>query len=151
MPQMPSRMHYDPEEAAKAREVFNGMAVVYGFFFILLSAVATIASEFVNFINDSSIDFFIRYTRSFVFYGLVLIIGLGTAGFGSGLNETAVKLAVSKSFTWGFLIVTVTLPLFFVAVIGLLLRMAPGLILAESFITEVFALFLIYTSKVRKT
>ena len=144
-------MHYDPEEAAKAREVFNGMAVVYGFFFILLSAVATMASEFVNFINDSSIDFFIRYTGSFVFYGLVLIIGLGTAGFGSGLNETAVKMAVSKSFTWGLLIVTVTLPLFFVAVIGLLLRMAPLLILAESFITEVFALFLIYTSKVRKT
>ncbi len=102
------------------------------------------------FFNDIAIDIDFRLNGAKVFYLLVLFVGMGTAGFGAGLLETATKMAVSKVFTLGLLMVTLTLPLFFSAMIGLLIRMSLFTIVAESIIIEMLAIVLIYMTMFKK-
>jgi len=132
--------YLDPVSSENARQVFNGMAVIYGFFFILLSAIVAMAGQYRDFVHDLNVDPLQKFLGLATFYLLVMFAGFGTAGFGAGLSDAARKMAVSDTFTESLMIVTLTLPLIYSASIGFLVGMPWFVVTPESIIVELYAL-----------
>lgn len=125
------------------------MAVIYGFFFILLSAIARMSETIYDLSVDMSIPSYYRLIALEMFYMLVLFAGLAMGIFGLGLYWSMTRLLVPKVLRNSLLVVVLMLPLFFSIAIGFMLRMSLFLIACESIVISLGPIF-IYSLR-RKT
>ncbi len=123
---------HDPHATEKARVIFQSMAVVYGFFFILLSAFAGMTPEVRDmYIADSAIYSYGWFAAG-TYYLLVLVSAMSMVLLGNGLIRSLKTMAVDESYRVGFVLLATALPLFYSIVIGFLVNLESGLIIFQT-------------------
>lgn len=125
-------INHDPHAAERARVIFQSMAVIYGFFFILLSAFAGMTPVVREiYIADPAISSY-GWLAANTYYLLVLISAMSMVLLGDGLIRSLKTMAVDESYRIGFALLAAALPLFYSIVIGFLVNLELWLIIIQT-------------------
>ena len=133
----------DLEKIKNARVVFQSMSSIYGFFFILLSAIAVIAPEvrdLSRFVSDPN---YLLWSGR-LFYLLVLVCALAMSNLGAGLYSSLVQMRVDVIYKAAIGLLVIVVPLLFVLSIGFILVEEMGIILAEAAVILIGSVIMLY-------
>jgi hypothetical protein len=125
-----------------SHQEFQAMAVVYGFFFIFLSAIATMAPKITELYESTAFDDLYRMVGALAFYLLVLFSAMAMASLGGGLMKSINTMGLDTFYRMGFIFLMSILPLFYSLSIGFILHLDLWLILIESLVIFIYILWI---------